>query len=525
MSKSNNFGSYNSDSYVSHEAKLLPKVNALITERLEGANFDVTDLNLELDQVEAEVLTQAARLDTVESEISTLEEKTANISVPAAGSNETPITGLVTVTGNINCSSSVNSTFVNASRVSVTGPVISDAVETKDLTAYGGGTLTINGSDCDVLGTLHTAQINSSDSITADGDITSTTGDVYADRGVFSGQVLSTGGFKGFGSRSMLLDLNNVKDQQMLTYDGVTGRYVDDPVTSFASTQYSTENLTAVEFEDGYLVNGCTFFTSADKSSTGTLANGEISLQYGIEIRVTRLDQAVGDLNIDLVLVPGDPNITLGVPDQGTAAATMEFWVTTHKAFLNANNVRPLWNPNGGDGSLFLGSIRFCASQFICDNLDGGVSSGWLIVKVNPFSKISNATSESTVALQDHFLIPYVGQPYEGQYLQHRFRVNFNLDYDDKDASNCALGLYRYADDTLVASEITLERRQEEKGSTIILGQQHVFVTYTAGPNDPFVEGGFYFGIRNPAGNPSGIIEVGNVGILLQTMYQQPIRF
>jgi hypothetical protein len=36
-------------------------------------------------------------------------------------------------------------------------------------------------------------------------------------------------------------------------------------------------------------------------------------------------------------------------------------------------------------------------------------------------------TTENVSALPDHF---YANQPYNGQYLQHRFRVNFNLQLD-----------------------------------------------------------------------------------------------
>ena len=54
-------------------------------------------------------------------------------------------------------------------------------------------------------------------------------------------------------------------------------------------------------------------------------------------------------------------------------------------------------------------------------------------------------------------------------------------------------------------------------------GNQFNFVTYTAGVTDPFVEGGFYFGLRNDSGVTVNIN--GSVGIYIETTYQKPTTF
>lgn len=341
----------------------------------------------------------------------------------------------------------------------------------------------------------------------------------------FDSAVVATNGFRSSGPQNLKPNLAEIfQDGKLLTYRLSTDEWIDAPVSNFGTTQYSKDNLVATDFEAGFTLNGCTFFTDADKSASGTLAGGEITLAYGIDFRATRLANNQ-DLVIKVITINPPTNVNYATPDQGNAFDTMQLWVTNHKLNLANRGVSVFWNPNANGG---LGAIRFCSDEVVLNSIVlvvTGTPTGWSAVRVNPFTKFTAAGVESTTAVQDHFLIPYVGQPYENQHIQHRFRVNFNLDYDDKDASNCALGLYRYEDDSLVASEITLERRKEEKGSTIILGQQHVFVTFTAGSTDPFVQGGFYFAIRNPPANPTAIIEVGNVGILLQSSYQQPVRF
>lgn len=128
---------------------------------------------------------------------------------------------------------------------------------------------------------------------------------------------------------------------------------------------------------------------------------------------------------------------------------------------------------------------------------------------------VSNLSGTFDSSIGDHVLIPYVGTPYEGLRLTHQFRVNFNIVTGS--IQTTALSLRRWSDDTIIGSEIQVQRNQD------VEGVQENFISYTSGANDPFVIGGFYFALRNDSG--SSIDISGTVGVLIITTFQKPVNF
>jgi len=149
--------------------------------------------------------------------------------------------------------------------------------------------------------------------------------------------------------------------------------------------------------------------------------------------------------------------------------------------------------------------------------LNGETANGFTFF-TNADKVASGTTSYDELSIAgsgDHVLIPYVGTAYEGQRLQHNIRVNFGIATGS--VQTLGLSLRRFADDSIIGSEIKVTRDQD------VSGNQFNFVTYTAGASDPFVTGGFYFALRNDSGASVDI--EGNIGILIQTYYQKPTTF
>jgi hypothetical protein len=148
---------------------------------------------------------------------------------------------------------------------------------------------------------------------------------------------------------------------------------------------------------------------------------------------------------------------------------------------------------------------------------NGDIANGFTFF-TNADKVASGTTSYDELSIAgsgDHVVIPYVGTAYEGQRLQHNIRVNFGIVTGS--AQTLGLSLRRFADNSIIGSEIKVTRDQD------ISGNQFNFVTYTAGASDPFVTGGFYFALRNDSGTA---IEIeGSIGILIQTYYQKPTIF
>lgn len=148
---------------------------------------------------------------------------------------------------------------------------------------------------------------------------------------------------------------------------------------------------------------------------------------------------------------------------------------------------------------------------------NGEIANGFTFF-TNADKEASGTTSYDELSIAgsgDHVVIPYAGTAYEGQRLQHNIRVNFGIATGS--AQTLRLSLRRFADNSIIGSEIKVTRDQD------VSGNQFNFVTYTTGASDPFVTGGFYFALLNDSGTSVDI--EGNIGILIQTYYQKPTLF
>ena len=227
-----------------------------------------------------------------------------------------------------------------------------------------------------------------------------------------------------------------------------------------------------------------------------------LSLQFGIEIE---LSGTSGTANVS---VNGTTYLLTFGSNLDTTAAN---FLTSHETALNADNVR-IFNLDADASSPFGNKntrLRFCASEAINNgisitNVTGDVAG----TITNPFTGLS-------VAANDHILVPYVGRPYEGQRIHHTFRVNFSIATGS--AQTLALSLRRFANDSIIGSEIQIARNPD------VAGFQNTFASYTAGATDAFVLGGFYFALRNDSGQ-NVVIESG-VGILVQNEFEKPNTF
>jgi hypothetical protein len=260
---------------------------------------------------------------------------------------------------------------------------------------------------------------------------------------------------------------------------------------NFASTQWGA-TASNVALTNGQIANGFTFFVPADKIASGTTSWDEYTLAFGIDLTFTGTSGTAG------VDCAGFAFLATFNTDLDTTASD---FVTLNKAGFLSLGVRLLYN--GG------ATIRLCSTEANCNSLTIANVSGDLDgTRINPFTGVDAAAI-------DHVLIPYVGEPYEGQRLQHRFRVNFGIATGAN--QTLALSLRRFTDDTIIGSEIKVQRDQDVEGN------QFNFVTYTSSATDPFVTGGFYFALRNDSGTDVDIN--GNIGIYIETSYQLSTTF
>ncbi len=260
---------------------------------------------------------------------------------------------------------------------------------------------------------------------------------------------------------------------------------------NFSSTQWGA-TAASVPLLNGTVANGFTFFVPADKIASGTTTWDEYDLAFGIDLTFTGTS---GTANVNVVAT------SYAAVFNTDLATTASDFVTLHKAAMLLLGINLLYN--GG------ATIRFCASEADCNsvaitNVTGDLSG----TRINSFTGVDAAAI-------DHVLIPYVGQPYEGQRLQHKFRVNFGIETGA--TQTAALSLRRFADDSIIGSEIKVVRDQDVEGN------QFNFISYTASATDPFVTGGFYFALRNDSGTTLNIN--GSVGIYIETSYQLSTTF
>lgn len=267
---------------------------------------------------------------------------------------------------------------------------------------------------------------------------------------------------------------------------------------NFGSTQWAKTIGIPVDLPDGQTANGFTFFDNAlDKVAGGTTAYDEYNITFGISII------------LDVANTSGTANINILGVDYPMTFATDNFttvtnWLAANEATLNGLNVRVFRLGSGTDGRL-----RFCAAEATLNgitftNLTGDIA-----------AIIQNEFTGSATASPDHVLVPYVGTAYEGQRIQHNFRVNFGIVTGS--AQTYGLSLRRYENDSIIGSEIQVNRNQD------VEGVQQNFISYTAGSTDPFVEGGFYFALRNDSGSTAQITS--GIGILIQNYYQKLTQF
>ena len=277
------------------------------------------------------------------------------------------------------------------------------------------------------------------------------------------------------------------------TYDV---RYAPIDGVNFGQTQWSRTLGAPIPLNNGLTANGFTFFTNADKVANGTTTYDEYFQYYGRQIT---LSGTGGTANINVNGINYLATFTTNL------FTTAQNWVTANQAAMNALGINVFALGSGADGR-----IRFSRStNLILDTITITNVSGTLNGTIaNPFT----GTAASSL---DHLVIPYAGTPYVGQRLTHNFRVNFSIATGTD--QTLALSLRRYADDSIIGSEIQVNRNLD------VAGQQYNFISYTAGALDPFVTGGFYFALRNNSG--ANVSIESNVGILITTYYQKPTDF
>lgn len=258
-----------------------------------------------------------------------------------------------------------------------------------------------------------------------------------------------------------------------------------------SSTQWSKTLGTPSSLPNGAEANGFTFFDNvADKSSGGTTTYDEYDISYGISLLFTGTSGS-GTIVINSV----GYGITFNVDLPTTIT---DFINTNGGAILNDADVRIF---QVGD------NMRFCGGEAVLNGI---------LYTQNAADLSATLQNEFTglgVAAGDHVVIPYVGELWENKRLHHLFRVNFDLVTGSD--QTLALSLRRYANDSVIGSEIPIFRNQD------VAGIQQTFASYTASSSDPFVTGGFYFALRNDSGVT---VEIDNsVGILIQNTYETPI--
>lgn len=270
-------------------------------------------------------------------------------------------------------------------------------------------------------------------------------------------------------------------------------------LNNIASTQYGTTSpFTALP--SGDTANGFTFFTESDKDADGTTSYSQLFIHNSITVT---LSGTSGTANINV----GGTNYL--VTFNTDLATTANDWVTANYATLRALSPRitPHALGTGADGRIRIGSIYTNSATLdaiTITNVSGDLS-----------GTIGNEFTGSATSAGDHVMIPYEGEPFEGQRLHHTMRVNFSIQSGNIQTAD--LSLRRLQDDSVVGSVIKVQRDPDVEGN------QFVFETYTANGNDPFVLGGFYFALRNDAGVT---IRVGDaIGILVQTVFQSPVYF
>lgn len=267
-----------------------------------------------------------------------------------------------------------------------------------------------------------------------------------------------------------------------------------------ASTQWERTLPSGVPLNSGDIANGFTFFDDvADKNENGTTPYYEFNIAYGLSVQ---LSGSTGSATLTL------DDIAYNVPF-ATTPATLEQtaidFVNTNQEAINTAGFQVFAVTNSAGTFLRFGSPKDRELNNIIFANVSGTLSGTLVQEF----------VGGSVAVGDHLVVQYVGTPVENFRLLHTIRANFNLRLGSTQFAG--LGLYRWKNDNLIGSEQLVIRQND------VSGTQTVLETYTANATDDFVTGGFYLGLNN--GTSSTLTFEGDVGILIQTIFQKPITF
>lgn len=267
-----------------------------------------------------------------------------------------------------------------------------------------------------------------------------------------------------------------------------------------ASTQWERTLPSGVPLNSGDIANGFTFFDDvADKNENGTTPYYEFNIAYGLSVQ---LSGSTGSATLTL------DDIAYNVPF-ATTPATLEQtaidFVNTNQEAINTAGFQVFAVTNSAGTFLRFGSPKDRELNNIIFANVSGTLSGTLVQEF----------VGGSVAVGDHLVVQYVGTPVENFRLLHTIRANFNIRLGSTQFAG--LGLYRWKNDNLIGSEQLVIRQND------VSGTQTVLETYTANATDDFVTGGFYLGLNN--GTSSTLTFEGDVGILIQTIFQKPITF
>lgn len=295
----------------------------------------------------------------------------------------------------------------------------------------------------------------------------------------------------------LFLQEDGIIEAENISYDNsislLTATDVQDAIDELSqsyimsSTQWSRTLGAPVPLNNGDTANGFIFFSDlTNRVAAGCTAYNEFF------IRFTR--------KLDLSGASGTANINVGGVNYLMTYNTTLIQTATDFVNLHALSIKAAT----GIVVAAVGDIlRF--GDITSTNLN--------TITITNLSGTLNGLFIASVA--DHVVIPYTTEPYNGLRIHHNFRVNFDISIGT--AQTLALSLRRWADDTVIGSEIPVERSPD------VAGHQFNFISYTSGASDPFVTGGFYFALRNNSGTNVSI--EGNVGILIQNYFQKPVKF
>ena len=266
---------------------------------------------------------------------------------------------------------------------------------------------------------------------------------------------------------------------------------------NISSSQWNTTIPFPIAIPNGVVANALTLFDNVtDKVANGTTDYDEYNITFGISIL---LSGVVGGatITVDGFVFPCLFNTDL--------FTTAQNWVATNEAQINSFGIKVFAVGSGANGEIRFSGSEVQLNTITCNNSGIGDLNG----------SVENKFTGDPVAFSDHIVIPYEGKPYFNQRLFHTMRVNFNIATGSIQYSE--FGLYRYEDDTLIGATQLLLRNPD------VTGVQAVIETYTSGANDPFVDGGFYVGLKNSTGLTLNFEN--DAGFLIQNKFESSLDF